>query len=64
MDLEKKANCFEYIRELERMGVAPVTRAEPELRKRFPDLTEAGAQRLISLYIQEEVESKPNFLTE
>jgi hypothetical protein len=64
MDIEKKADYFGYIKELERMGIAPPVRCHNELRKRFPNLDESAAERLVNLYIREEIEDKQRFLTE
>ena len=54
--IEGKVEYYQYIQELERMGVCSVYNAAPELSKKFPHLNEAAAERLINLYIKEELE--------
>jgi len=62
MQLEQKGAYFEYIKDLDRMGVAHPSNCQSELRKRFPNLTENTANRLINLYIKEELEQKQTLL--
>lgn len=64
MELEAKAHYFSYIKDLERMRVATPFNCHNELRKRFPELDETKTERLVNLYIKEEIENKKTFLTE
>jgi len=62
MEIETKAEYFMYIKELERMGVAYPSNCHQELKRKFPHLDEARTNRLIDLYIKEELENKKNLL--
>jgi len=62
MEIETKADYFMYIKELERAGIAYPSNCHEELQKRFPNLDETRTNRLVDLYIKEEIESKRNLL--
>lgn len=64
MDVEKKSAYFGYIKELERNRVAAPMNCHNELKKRFPNLDDKTTERLVNLYIKEEIEGKQTFLTE
>jgi hypothetical protein len=64
MDVEKKSAYFSYIKELEQNRVASPMNCHNELRKRFPNLDDKTTERLVNLYIKEEIEGKQTFLTE
>jgi len=62
MEIEAKAEYYHYIKEMERMGIAYAPNCTDELKKRFPELNEAKAERLVNLYVKEEIEPKKNLL--
>ena len=64
MDIEQKAAYFDYIKDLERNNVASPMNCHNELKKRFPTLEDKQVDRLVNLYIKEEIEGKTTFLTE
>jgi len=64
MDVENKSAYFGYIKELQEQRVAHPMNCHNELKKRFPNLDDKTVDRLVNLYIKEEIEGKQTFLTE
>lgn len=62
MHLETKGEYFDYIRDLDRMGVAQPAQCHNALIKKFPHLNTETAERLVDLFIKEELENKQNLL--
>lgn len=64
MQIEEKEKYYSYIVDLQALGIAHFSNCKPELMKKFPELDESKADRLINMYITEQVETKKHLLTE
>lgn len=62
MQIEAKTAYYSYLKDLEAMGITIPMKAHNELMKKFPELDEAKAERLINMYIKEEIEAKKTTL--
>ena len=60
-ELEYKASIYDYIRELDRCRIATPMNCQWELQKKF-GISEAAADKIVDMYIKEELSRKDNLL--
>lgn len=61
MNVEYKTQIFEYIRELDRCRIAHPANCQNELQKKFK-VSEQIADKMVEMYIREELSRKDNLL--
>jgi glutamyl/glutaminyl-tRNA synthetase len=64
MYLERKAAYYSYMHDLFKMGVANPSNCHTELMRKFPELDKNNTERLVNMYIREEMENRRTFLIE